>query len=62
MLNDGVNNLTYDAENCLTSAGTTAYTCDSHGIRVQKTIQGGTTTVYMFRAERTSPNTTMEHP
>jgi len=48
MLNDGVNNLTYDAENCLTSAGMTAYTCDSHGMRVQKTLQGGTTTVYVF--------------
>jgi RHS repeat-associated protein len=48
MLNDGVNNLSYDAENCQTSAGTTTYTCDARAIRVQKTIQGGTTTVYVF--------------
>jgi RHS repeat-associated protein len=40
--------LNYDAENCLANAGTTTYTCDAHGIRVQKTIQGGTTTVYVF--------------
>lgn len=53
MLNDGQNNLAYDAENCLltsanSSSGTSNYTCDSHGIRVKKALQGGTTTVYVF--------------
>jgi RHS repeat-associated protein len=47
MLSDGVNTLTYDAENCLTSAGTAAYTCDFHGIRVKKALQGSTNTVYV---------------
>jgi RHS repeat-associated protein len=48
MLNDGSNTLTYDAENCLTSAGTSTYTCDADGIRVQKALQGSTTTAYVF--------------
>jgi RHS repeat-associated protein len=53
MLNDGSNTLAYDAENCLTtsansSTGTSTYTCDSHGIRVKKVLQGSTTTVYVF--------------
>jgi len=46
MLNDGLNNLTYDAENCLTGASAASYTCDAHGIRVKKVA--GTTTVYVF--------------
>jgi len=48
MLNDGANNLSYDAENCLISAGTSTYTCDAHGIRVKKALQGSTTTAYIF--------------
>jgi YD repeat-containing protein len=53
MLNDGQNTLTYDAENCLTSSGnsgfgTTTYTCDAHSIRVKKSLQGGTSTAYIF--------------
>ena len=53
MLNDGINTLTYDAENCLlsntnSSTGTTNYTCDAAGVRVKKALQGGTTTVYIF--------------
>ncbi|MGH9644472.1 MAG: RHS repeat domain-containing protein [Terriglobales bacterium] len=53
MLNDGQNTLTYDDENCLISsansfAGTSTYTCDSHGMRVVKALQGSTTTAYIF--------------
>jgi RHS repeat-associated protein len=48
MLNDGANSLAYDADNCLTSAGTATYTCDARGIRVKKAA--GTTTVYVFSA------------
>jgi RHS repeat-associated protein len=53
MLNDGINTLTYDAENCLlsntnSSTGTTNYTCDATGVRVKKALQGGATTVYIF--------------
>ena len=53
MLNDGIDTLTYDAENCLTSntntsTGTTYYTCDAAGVRVKKAMQSGTTTVYIF--------------
>ena len=48
MINDGVNALAYDAENCLTSAGTSTYTCDAHGIRVKKTLSGSTNTAYIF--------------
>jgi RHS repeat-associated protein len=53
MLGDGQNTLSYDAENCMTSSansmtGTSTYTCDSHGVRVVKALQGSTTTVYVF--------------
>jgi RHS repeat-associated protein len=48
MLNDGANTLAYDGENCLTTAGTSTYTCDGHGVRVKKPLQGGTTTAYVF--------------
>ena len=53
MLSDGENTLSYDAENCLISsangdAGTSTYTCDSHGVRVLKALQGSTTTAYVF--------------
>jgi len=48
MLNDGSNNLGYDAENCLTSAGSTTYTCDAHGIRVKKALLSSTNTAYIF--------------
>lgn len=52
MLGDGVNTLTYDAENCLMSAGTAVYKCDSHGIRVVKALQGSTNTAYVFTGGR----------
>ena len=48
MLSDGANSLAYDADNCMTSAGTTIYTCDSHGIRVKKALSGSTNTAYIF--------------
>ena len=44
--------MAYDAENCLTSAGTSTYTCDAHGIRVKKALQGSTTTAYIFSGGR----------
>ncbi|MGB2677250.1 MAG: RHS repeat-associated core domain-containing protein [Candidatus Acidiferrum sp.] len=56
MLNDGINTLTYDAENCLisntnSSTGTTAYTCDAAGVRVKKALQSGANTVYVFAGD-----------
>jgi RHS repeat-associated protein len=48
MLGDGVNTLAYDADNCLTTAGTATYTCDAHGIRIKKSLSGSTTTAYVF--------------
>jgi RHS repeat-associated protein len=48
MLNDGANNLAYDADNCMTSVGTTTYTCDAHGTRVKKALSGSTNTAYVF--------------
>jgi RHS repeat-associated protein len=53
MLNDGNNNLSFNAENCLITAansgsGTSTYTCDAHGIRVKKVLQNGTSTAYVF--------------
>jgi len=48
MLNDGANSLVYDAENCMTSAGTTAYTCDAGGTRVQKALSGSINTDFIF--------------
>ncbi len=50
MLNDASNNLAYDDENCLTSAGTTTYTCDVHGWRVVKALASSTNTAYIFSA------------
>jgi RHS repeat-associated protein len=54
MTNDGYNTLLYDGENRATSAtnGSAAgtYTYDGNGIRVQKAIHNGTTTVYLFSA------------
>jgi RHS repeat-associated protein len=51
MTNDGVNTLTYDAENrLLTSSGSLGsgtYTYDGNGLRVNK-VSGGTTTVYIY--------------
>lgn len=52
MTNDGVNTLTYDAENrVLTSAAagvTTTYTYDGNSLRVQKQVGTGTPTIYLF--------------
>ncbi len=47
MTNDGLNALTYDAENRAVSAAGAAYTYDGNGLRVKK-ISAGTTTVYIF--------------
>jgi len=52
---DGYNNLSFDAENCLTSISNSVnaatYTCDAGGIRVKKAIQGGTNTAYVFAGQ-----------
>jgi RHS repeat-associated protein len=49
MTNDGVNALTYDAENRVASinSGVDAYTYDGYGRRIEKTVSGATT-VYIF--------------
>jgi RHS repeat-associated protein len=52
MTQDGVNTLTYDAENHLISSsgpgGSATYSYDGNGRRVEKAVSGGTTTVYIF--------------
>jgi RHS repeat-associated protein len=52
MTQDGVNTLTYDAENHLISSsgpgGSATYSYDGNGLRVEKAVSGGTTTVYIF--------------
>jgi RHS repeat-associated protein len=55
MTNDGMNTLTYDAENhSVTSSGTLGsgtYTYDGNGLRVEK-VSGSTTTVYIFSGSK----------
>jgi RHS repeat-associated protein len=52
MTNDGYNTLVYDGENRATSAtnggASATYTYDGNRLRVQKAVQNGTTTVYVF--------------
>lgn len=47
MTNDGLNSLSYDAENRLVSSSGSQYSYDGNSLRVQK-VSGGTTTVYIF--------------
>ncbi len=47
MTNDGLNSLTYDAENRAVSAAGATYSYDGNGLRVKK-VSGSTTTVYIF--------------
>jgi RHS repeat-associated protein len=50
MTSDGLNTLTYDAENhavASTAGGASTYTYDGNGLRVKK-VSGATTTVYIF--------------
>jgi RHS repeat-associated protein len=51
MTNDGVNALTYDAENRQITAGNATYTYDGASLRVKK-VSGGTTTVYVFSGQK----------
>ena len=69
MTNDGVNTLTYDAENRTLTAsgshGSGSYFYDGNGLRVEKTVSG-TTAIYIFSgskviaeyASRASPSPT----
>ncbi len=54
--NDGFNTLIYDAENHAVSVSNTSasatYTYDANGLRVQKAVTGGTTTVYIFSGSK----------
>jgi len=56
MTNDGVNTLTYDVENHTLTAsgayGSGSYVYDGNGLRVQKAVTGGTTTVYIFSGSK----------
>ena len=56
MTNDGVNTLTYDVENHVLTAsgsyGSGSYTYDGNGLRVQKSVSGGATTVYIFSGSK----------
>ena len=56
MTNDGVNTLAYDVENHVLSAsgsyGSGSYTYDGNGLRVQKSVSGGATTVYIFSGSK----------
>ena len=56
MTNDGVNTLTYDVENHVLTAsgslGSGSYTYDGNGLRVQKSVTGGNTTVYIFSGSK----------
>ena len=47
MTNDGLNALTYDAENRLVTSSGTSYSYDGNSLRAKK-VSGGTTTVYIF--------------
>lgn len=56
MIYDGYNTLVYDGENRMTSmtspSAAATYTYDSTGLRVQKSVQSGTTTVYVYSGRR----------
>lgn len=52
MTNDGVNTMTYDAENRVVSAPGTTYAYDGVGHRVQKIPTKGTPTTYVFSGDR----------
>ena len=56
MTGDGINTLTYDAENRVSTAagpyGGATYTYDGNGLRVEKQVTGGTTTVYIFSGSK----------
>lgn len=51
MTNDGVNAMTYDAENRVVSAPGTTYAYDGMGHRVQKIPTKGTSTTYVFAGD-----------
>jgi YD repeat-containing protein len=52
LTNDGINTLTYDAENRVVTGAasgvSTSYSYDGNGLRVQKQVGAATTTVYVF--------------
>lgn len=56
MTGDGINTLTYDAENRTSTVngpyGGATYTYDGNGLRVEKQVTGGTTTVYIFSGSK----------
>ena len=47
MTNDGLNALTYDAENRVVTSSGTSYSYDGNSLRVRK-VSGGAAMVYMF--------------